>query len=238
MVSRNDILGKACDDCMKELYTLVEPHVEWDDFVKENKLYTEKYNEWENKMNNKEIKISRKEYCGPAPYEFYYLPREIMKNVCDSYVHAYRMDQQQELLDTIEILKNYCKEPIVDKYIEEKVDENGFRHPGYRGYDNPDNLRKEITKIISNYTSEIVTEDSKSVEEIQNKFFEFLDMAGKFFNYNRELNSFSMTVYLGPSPNSNKEAVIENWKQYRNKDIEIDENKMKSKYFEDEFDTE
>ena len=39
-----------------------------------------------------------------------------------------------------------------------------------------------------------------------------------------------MNVYLGASPNSNKEKVIENWKVYRNKDISIDE----SVYIEDE----
>ena len=41
-----------------------------------------------------------------------------------------------------------------------------------------------------------------------------------------------MSVYLGPSPNSNKEAVIENWKKYRNKDIEIDESKYNDEYEE------
>ena len=47
-----------------------------------------------------------------------------------------------------------------------------------------------------------------------------------------DLNSFNTNVYLGASPNSNKEAVIENWKKYRNKDIEIDE----SKYNEENYD--
>ena len=57
-------------------------------------------------------------------------------------------------------------------------------------------------------------------------------MAGKFYNSHWWLNSFNTTVYLGASPNSNKEAVIENWKKYRNKDIEIDE----SKYNEEDYD--
>ena len=69
-----------------------------------------------------------------------------------------------------------------------------------------------------------------------NKFFEFLDMAGKFYNWNRDLNSFNMTVYLGPSPNSNKQSVIDNWKKYKNQDIEIDEEQIKKDYYGEELD--
>ena len=32
-------------------------------------------------------------------------------------------------------------------------------------------------------------------------------MAGNFYNWNRDLNSFNVSVYMGPSPNSYKEAV-------------------------------
>ena len=88
---------------------------------------------------------------------------------------------------------------------------------------NPDNLEEEIKKILGD-----VAEDNEYYQhKLQDKFFEFLDMAGNFYNWNAELNSFNMTVYLGCSPNSNKEAVIENWKKYRNQDIEIDEEQIK-----------
>ena len=143
------------------------------------------------------------------------------------------MDHQQELLDTIEIIKSYCKEPIVDKYIE---GENGF--PGHRGYDHPDNLEKELqTKLREKAGFSVTNTGIENLsKELQDKFFEFLDMAGKFYNWNRDLNSFNMTVYLGPSPNSNKQAVIDNWKQYRNKDIEIDEKQIKEDYYGEELD--
>ena len=62
-------------------------------------------------------------------------------------------------------------------------------------------------------------------------------MAGNFYNWNRDLNSFNMSVYLGASPCSNKDTVIENWKKYRNQDIEIDEEQIKKDYYgEDELD--
>lgn len=238
MINRDNVLSKAVDNCFEELYTLVVPKITWEEFKEECKIYSEKYKKWESerKINPELDKKSKTECIGPAPYEFYFLPREIMKDICDSYVHAYKMDNQQELLDTIETLKNYCKEPIVDKYIDDWTDETGFHHPGYRSYDHPDNLEKEIFKIIDDNIP-LYQPPIKLVSELRDKFFEFLDMAGNFFNWNRDLNSFNTSVYFGPSPNSNKEAVIENWKKYRNQDIEIDEEQIKKDYYgEDELD--
>ena len=221
MVTRSSIIEHAIKDCMKELYSYAVPHVEWEDFIKENKEYKD----------------------GPKPYEFYYLPKEIIKNICDSYIYAYRLDGQQELLNTIEILKNYCKRPIIERYIE---GENG--DPGYRVYDNSDNLEKVINKYLDlefplmdpERASDADDFDNKleqASKDLQNKFFEFLDMAGKFCKWNGELNSFNASVYLGTSPCSNKNTVIENWKKYRNQDIEIDEEQIKKEYYgEDELD--
>jgi len=215
MITRDDILEKASIDCLKELYSKVQPAVDWDDFMAQNKEYSEKYRQWEEKRRKGE-NIEMEEFCGPRPYEFYYLPRDVMKEIADSYVKAYNIDAHQELLDIIDTLKNYCKEPIIDKWIE---GENG--DPGYKGYEHPNNLEKELEKILHN---------TSTARLIQEKFFEFLDMAGQFYNWNRDLNAFNTTVYLGPSPCSNKETVIKNWKNYRNKDITIDE----SIYIEDE----
>jgi hypothetical protein len=245
MLTRDDVLSRAADDCMKELYSLAQPSIDWDEFIKENKIYTEKYKIWEeyNKSKHRknenpdEWKSQQKKHpdweeksitecIGPRPYEFYYLPREIMKDICDDYVRVYRMDSQQELLDTIETLKNYCKEPIVDKYIE---GENGF--PGHRGYDYPDNLEKELTTLIKMYCDDSEADFGYVAKEVQSKFFEFLDMAGNFYNWNRDLNTFNMTIYLGASPNSNKQAVIDNWKKYRKQDIEINEEQIKKDYY-------
>ena len=223
MKTRDDVLSQAAEDCLKDFYNYAFPKVSWEDFLKENQEYTKKYNEWE-KLENKP---SVKEFCGPRPYEFYYLPSDILKDIVLYYVHAYKIDAQQELLDTIKILKDYCKKPIVDKYIE---GENGF--PGHRGYEHPNNLEKELIEICDQHSHEPVN----MAKEIQDKFFEFLDMAGNFFNWNRDLNSFNTTVYLGPSPNSNKQAVIDNWKQYRNKDIEINEKQIKEDYYGEELD--
>ena len=194
---------------------------------------------------------TRDECIGPAPFEFYYLPKKIMKDICDSYIYAYKLDSQQELLDIIETLKGYCKEPIVDKYIDDYTDEHGNHHPGYRSYDHPDNLEEEIRKIFDKEVLPDICKqynkqfnlNSTGIESsfsiayskmFQDKFFEFLDMAGNFYNWNRNLNTFNMSVYLGPSPNSNKDRVIENWKKYRGVDIEIDEEQINKEFYGDD----
>ena len=251
MITRNKVLSQAVDACMEELYSFVYPRIKWEDFIEECKIYSKDYKEWEaynaiynNRKKNPEkweetrIKYESLEWegktitecIGPKPFEFYYLPKDIMKDICDSYVDAYQIDSQQGLLNTIQILKNYCKEPIVDKWIE---GENG--DPGHRGYEHPDNLEKEIEKLIQEYDSSDVSKEIS--EKCCSKFFKFLDMAGNFYNWNRDLNSFNMSVYLGASPNSNKEAVIKNWKEYRNQDIIIDEEQIKKEYYgEEDFD--
>ena len=244
-MTRHEVLGQAVDQCMKELYSYAYPKIEWDKFIEDNKVYKAKEALWEqyrrafhHKETNPEewekiqkvypkwsSEMSITECIGPRPFEYYFLPREILKDICDNYVYAYNIDSQQQLLDIIAILKDYCKNPIVDKWIE---GENG--DPGHRGYEHPDNLVKQLTDLIPDSGFD----KSAIAESVQNKFFEFLDKAGNFYNWNRDLNSFNMSVYLGASPNSNKEAVIENWKKYKGVDIEIDEEKMKKEYYGDD----
>lgn len=236
-ITKSDVIGKAVNNCMKVLYSLAQPHIEWDEFVKENKIYSGRYKAWERfhklskqeALSEEELKEfstypgewkdkSIEDCIGPAPYKFYYLPREVLKEVVDSFINAYELDHHQQLLDTIHILKNYCEDPIVDKYIEREGDQ-----PGYRGYDHPKNLKQEVTRLLDMYFYNSDCDLFAVAEDIEKIFFNFLDMAGKFFDWNSDLNTFNMNVYLGASPYSNKQGVIDNWKKYRNKTIEIDD---------------
>lgn len=241
MPSKHDVLGEAADKCLKELYSIAQPSVTSEQFKKECKIYNDKYHAWEryyylskhlNELSEKELieyssfpaswkDKSITECIGPKPYEFYYVPDKVQKDVVDSYVYAYEIDKHQSLLDTIHILKDYCNKPIVNKYIEEYTDEYGNHHPGHRDYDHPNNLEKEITKILGPEAED----NPYHVHKICDKFFEFLDMAGKFFSWNGYLNSFYMTVW-NINPDINKQAVIDNWEKYRNQKIEIDDDKF------------
>ena len=244
MITRQEVISQACEQCMKELYSYAKPNITWDSFVEENKEYNKNhklYINYQKAFDNKEkdsglweqYKLtypswenkSMVECIGPAPFEFYYLPEEVLKNICDSYIYSYKLDEHQELLNIINILKEYCKNPTIDTYVEPTEDRFG-----YRTYEHPDNLEKQLTDLIPDSGFD----KSAIAETIKNKFFEFLDMAGEFYSWNKDLISFNMSVYLGASPNSNKEAVIKNWKEYRNKDIEINEEQIKNNYYGDD----
>lgn len=233
--SRNDIVFEAINRCMRELYKYSQPKVTWKSFKNQCRKYSKKYLEWNrfnqafyNKEKNSEnwnIELNKhrnwenksiKECIGPRPYEFYYLSKDKMKQICSHYEYIYRLCNKQELTDTISILKHYCKDPIVDTYIERKDE-----FPGHKGYKHPDNLNLEIQRII--VESGIDCNESNLADKIVSKFFEFLDMADNFYNWNSESSTFNMNIYLGASPSSNKEAVIQNWKIYRNQDIEIND---------------
>ena len=224
MITRSDVISKASMDCLKELYSKAQPSVDWDDFMQQNKDYSKKYKEWEEKRRKGEI-LSIEEFCGPRPYEFYYLPKDVFKEIVDSYVRAYELDAQSNLLDIIEILKGYCNKPIEEAYVEESDGETR------RGYIHPLSIQEWIAGILRGYYDDSECNDHTTVaKELCGEFFHYLDKAGKFYCWNHDLNAFNMAVYLGSSPCSNKETVIKNWKQYRNKTIYIDE----SIYIEDE----
>lgn len=223
MITRRDVIADAADKCMKELYSLAQPAITWEDFIKENKEFIKREEEYYKLP--KENRISYKEFMGPKPYEFYYLPKEVLKEIVDNYIYAYEIDEHQNLLDTIDLLKKYCDDPI-----EEFYHPGEGENPGYRDYRHPDNLATCLISELKEYANSDINEEI--IHKAKDLFFKFLDMAGKFYNSHWWLNSFNTTVYLGASPNSNKEAVIENWKKYRNKDIEIDE----SKYNEENYD--
>ena len=127
-----------------------------------------------------------------------------MKEIADAYIRAYEIDKHAELLDIIEILKGYCNKPIEEAYVEES---DGERR---RGYIHPLPIQDWIAGILKGYY-----DDSECGD--------YLDKAGKFYSWNMDINSFNMTVYLGPSPCSNKQRVIDNWKLYKGIDIEIDD---------------
>lgn len=228
-MKRETLLEEAIERCMKELYSYAQPSVSWDDFMLQNKEYMEKYRQWESYMRSKRNNDkywqewkqihpdwenkTLDECIGLRPYEFYYLPKEVMKTICDSYVDAYELDKQKNLEDIKDVLIGYCKEPIVDTWIEEIEDGHG-----YRGYKHPESLENELKKLVG---------DEKGAEA-WNLMAKYLNMATDFYSWNRELNIFNGNVYLGGSPHSVKETVIKNWKEYRGKDIEIDEERYKN----------
>ena len=77
MKNRYDIVAEAVEECMKECYKLAQPKVTWEDFKKDNKEYID------NKLDEKGI---------PAPYAFYYLPKEEFEAIKDAVAEAYGIE--------------------------------------------------------------------------------------------------------------------------------------------------
>lgn len=155
---------------------------------------------WEEfiKENEEYRKIADNIPKTPAPYEFYYLSREKVNEIVEEFESAYAIGS--ELYRNLDSLIGYFEKPIRDKYIPTTKEK-----PGYRDYE-------EFTPL-----KEIIG------EEHFNKVIDYIKEAKNFWNRDWERNSFEMTVYLGASPNSNKEAVIENWKKYRGQNITIND---------------
>ena len=110
--------------------------------------------------------------------------------------YIYAYDLKPKLKETINVLIGYLKEPLNIAY--------------------EDNSRKYVK-------GESIV---KSIgEEAFNKVVQYLTDAGDFYKWDSDLQRFKFNIYLGASPNTSKEQVIENWKKYRNKDITIDDSK-------------
>jgi hypothetical protein len=134
----------------------------------------------------------------------------------EKYIEAYRLKHQWN--PNIELLESYLKEGgTKDKYIPEHTDEEGFTHPGYRGYEKVLPLRDQIVS----YLRECGVDESKVIEMadgINGLTLSTINDCKEFYCFDREEYEFCVSVSLGASPTSNKKKVIEYWKS---KGIEV-----------------
>jgi hypothetical protein len=161
--SRDDVLTEAVEGCLDAMYRASYPSITLEEL--------------------KEVarKIDKKERDAAKLYNRHYLPQRIHTAILEDFADAYQLKSQ--LPDIIEILKGYFKEPIVDKWIEGK----GENDPGHRGYENPEPMPEEHRVVAEKY----------------------MDMANGFYNWNRGLNCLYFNV-CNVSPCSNRETV-EKW---------------------------
>ena len=162
VISRDDIISQAIDDCLDVMYRASYPSITLDEYKKQHEEMPEE--------ERKEARL----------FEAHYLPKNIYDAIVKDFEEAY--DFKSPLPDIIEILKDYFKDPIVDKWIEDTEGK-----PGHRGYDRPEPM------------------DSYTYMKAE----KFLDMANGFYKWDRDLNSFLFNV-MNFSPCSNRETV-EKW---------------------------
>lgn len=187
-LSRDDIMSEAIHRCKKEMYAKAQPSVDYD-------LLLEQY----------------KNGCKTRLYERYYLSNEELKYIVAKYVELYHFESK--LSDHFDLLiDNMTKGTIKDKWIPGKTDDDGFTHPGYRGYENVPPLEKIIGK-----------EKAKTV-------IDYIKERKDFYSRDYEKEQFEFAIYLGDSPTSNEKEVIDYWKS-QGINLKIDPRKYNSDYF-------
>lgn len=184
MLTRNDVLEKALNDCLSEMYKKAQPPLNW------NKLY-----------NNAKKGIE------PEDKEFvyhHYLSQAESESIIDEFIHAYKMQNVWETNVTT-VYKYLNEGGTKDKYIPERVDENGFKHPGYRGYENTPKLADVIGEEYAKVALDLIT------------------LCKEFYRGDLEESRFKFSVYAY-SPSCCKHTVQEYWddKDVTIYDVELD----------------
>lgn len=174
--SRDDVLREAVDNCLDTMYRASYPSITLEELRAEAK------------------KIDPKERDEARLFDRHYLPSKIHTAILEDFAEAY--DLKSSLPEIIQILKDYFKDPIVDKWIE-GVNEHD---PGHRGYDHPEPMAEEHRLVAEKY----------------------MDMANEFFNWNRDLNCLYFNV-CNVSPNSNRETVEKWYHEHGDPDFKIPE---------------
>lgn len=176
---RSEILKKAIHDCLDELYRKSQPSITFDEILEKHK--TEEYNE--------KIRV----------YEMHYLPQEEYKEIIEKYIEAYRIHNEWE--DDADLMIDYLKEGgMKDKWIPGKIDENGFKEPGYRGYEKTPKLIDALKEFLS----------EEDAQKAYNKTMELMYNCKDFYCPNVEENSFHFETAMY-SPSCNREAVQEKY---------------------------
>lgn len=198
MESRSDIISKAVIDCLDEMYRKSQPSITWEEVETEAKL-------------NPEKRIWQEHYLSSKKFE----------EIQDKYMYMYRIGD--EFKDNVGLVEEYLsKGGTRDKYMPEVIDEDGFKHPGYRGYEKVPPIKEQIEKILneefaSGEVSPFVKDAirDKIVESVMNTIAD----CKEFYCFNREEIGFRFNV-SNYSPNSNIEGVRE---IYKDTDIVINE---------------
>lgn len=210
MLTRDEILSKAAHDCMCEMYAKAQPAADWDNIVEEYRSG----------------KIGKNERV----YDRHYLSMDEFLYIRDKYKEAYNIKKTWR--PNIEFLEKLLKEGgLKDKYNPEVIDEDGFKHPGYRSAEDVKPLKEQISEIIKEFDC---SEAAQEVGEIiYNKVMDTIENYKNFYKFDREEDDFDCNISLGASPCCNAETVKKWWKENYNQDIEIEERNPKLFWYRD-----
>ena len=214
MLTREEILNKAYHDCMCEMYAKAQPEADWDNIVEEYRT---------GKLG-KEDRV----------YERHYLSMDEFLYIRDKYKEAYNI--KKTWIPNIEFLEELLnKGGLKDKYNPEVIDEDGFKHPGYRSTNDVPPLKEQIYDILLEYIDDNkeCTESKEAAQRITDKILETIKNYKDFYRFDREEDGFDINISLGASPCCNAETVKKWWKENYNQDIEIEERNPRLFWYRD-----
>lgn len=135
-------------------------------------------------------------------YERHYLSSDEINYIVNKYIELYAIDNQW--IEHADLVFNYLKNGGIKVIIEKDTKE----------YVNQDPLNDVIKQILINHD----VLDSELLEDLVDSVFNIIRNCKSFYRLDKELQSFKQIIYLGASPCSNKESVIQYWS---NKGIDV-----------------
>ncbi len=210
MLDRKEIINKAYHDCMVEMYAKAQPEADYDNLIEEYRTG----------------KIGKDECI----YDRHYLSMDEFLYIRDKYKEAYNMNPHWK--DDIEVLEQYLNNGgLKDGYVPEQVDEDGFKHPGYRSAEDVPPLKEQFEKVMAEFD---MSEAAKNVaDNLADLVMENIKNCKEFYRFDREEEIFDYNIALGASPCCNAETVKKWWKDNYNVDIEIEERNPKLFWYRD-----
>ena len=182
-LSRRDILQKAYDECMTEMYAKAQPSADY------NKIIEDLRNGVSDDSQDDPI------------YQRHYLSHEEFNYIKDKYIDAYGMKEHWH--SNIDIIKDYFNgKGNKDKWIPEVVHEDGYKTPGYRSFEKVPQLSEQFKEFV----------DEETAIKLQEIVLNNLQWCEDYYMFDREADSFSCSVSLGASPTSHKDGVVKYWK--------------------------
>lgn len=203
MLDREEILAKAYNDCIREMFAKAQPSADWDNIIEEYKA---------GKIDEKKD--------GPI-YDRHYLSHAEFMYILDKYMKAYRIESEWK--DDVEVVEEYLNVGgLKDKYIKDWDDEHGH-HPGYRSYEEVPPLKEHIEKIIYDEYDGNGEIAERVAQDVTNKVMELISTCKNYYSFDVDEQKFRNTVFMRCSPTSKIETVKKWWKDHYDVDIEIEE---------------
>ena len=202
--SKNSVIAQLAKECLKEIYELSAPATTYEEIEK-------KCVEYKDKNSEHCTLVGKNGKIYSWPYDFYYMPQELQNTIIDNYADVYNLNSNwKPYIETLEnYLHNHNGESVRTVYT---TDEDGLSHKNYE---------------------KVPALDDVINEEDAMKVYKMISWCKNFYKYGQIEESQFKTAVMFRSPITNRNYVIEAWKEVFGKDIEIPEDSTWTDEYDD-----